>query len=171
MHVEVKVESEQSIEGKHVLRCLLRALEASYKVAFLGSDTKVRRIGPAENVMAWELGEKLADGAEEAPEKESKLEKLSIEVDASGIQSALQSFKIDPLESAITCISGLIADERDRLVVAGLPNGQLIDVLGAQLDRLLSMQVECLACELRIDHEQLRASALDDTYGLRQRGT
>lgn len=92
------------------------------------------------------------------------------EVRVEPLPAQVGCFAIDPLESAISSIAQLIADERDRLHSAGLPNGQLIDVLGAQLDRLLSIQIECLACELRIDPEQVRASALHNTYGLRRRG-
>lgn len=77
-------------------------------------------------------------------------------------------FVIDPLESAIGSTVQLIADERDRLEQAGLPNGQLIGVLGEHLDRLLDVQIRRVTGPAD-DHAI--ADGLTRSYGLRRRGS
>jgi len=96
------------------------------------------------------------------------------QTDKAEIAAKIEGFAMDPLESAINNIAGMIADDRERLHELGLPGEQkLSDVLGAHLERLLSMQLQALTPVVKV-HQQPNNAVIDafvnDIHGTARRG-
>ena len=165
--IEIVVIGGTGSGKSHVLELIDKTLRDSY--------------GPHVQIVSRELSQERALGSpgsapssdtvfelkERRPVEHSATETLKIEVDTSGISSALESIQgcvqLDPLESAIASTAMLITDERERLAQAGLSNGRLIDMLGEQMTRLLDSQYEKVAGP----RVEALADAVADLYGLR----
>lgn len=155
----------------HVLELIDKALRDSY--------------GPHVQIVSRDLSQERALGSpgsapsadtifelrERHPAANSEAEALKIEVDTSGICSALGAMQgcaqMDPLESFIASTAMLIADERDRLNAAGLQSGSLASALMEQMNRLLAIQVERVS---NVRRDEVVEAIVNDIYGLRRQG-
>ncbi len=169
--IEIVVIGGTGSGKSHLLELIDKALRDSY--------------GPHVQIVSRELSQERGLGSpgsapsadtifelkECRPAEHSATETLKIEVDKSGISSALESIQgcvqLDHLESAIASTAALIADERDRLNEAGLQSGSLASALMEQMNRLLAIQVEQVG---GVRRDAVVDAFVSDIHGIRRRG-